>query len=130
IGRADRASSSASRATSSSALLTTKLNGATTSRSATSPASRNGATSRPPRGKAATVSAARPRTQTHRPAWNPIRRTTEAVISALRVLGIRPDDVPHQPVPDHVRLLEVTEADPLDPGQDALDLQQPRVLAV
>src|SRR5512146_3435165 len=54
-------------------------------------------------------------------AWRP---------SALRILGVGADDVPHQTMPDHVRVAEVAEADAFDAGQDPLDLQQSRLLAV
>src|SRR5438094_8339799 len=50
-------------------------------------------------------------------------------MSALYILGVRPDDIPDQPVPDDVRLTEVTEGDALDAGEDALHLEQPGILA-
>src|SRR6266581_1589789 len=49
-------------------------------------------------------------------------------ISALRVFRVRADDVPHQPVAHDVRLREIAERDALDARQNALHLEQSRVL--
>src|SRR5688572_25768024 len=38
--------------------------------------------------------------------------------------GIRLDDLPHETVANHVHVREVVEGDPLDPGEDSLDLDQ------
>src|SRR3989442_6419924 len=51
-------------------------------------------------------------------------------ISALRVFRVRADDVPHQPVAHDVRLREIAERDALDARQNALHLEQSRVLPV
>src|SRR5438034_6522949 len=55
----------------------------------------------------------------------PTRRSSDL---ALRVFRVRADDVPHQPVAHDVRLREIAERDALDARQNALHLEQSRVL--
>src|SRR5436190_2431200 len=50
------------------------------------------------------------------------------VTSSVPILRVRLDDVAYEPVTDDVDVREVVERDALDPGQDSLDLHQPRLL--
>src|SRR5688500_1019491 len=49
--------------------------------------------------------------------------------SAVEVRGIRLDDLAHEPMANDVDVREIVERDPLDPGENALDLDEPRFLA-
>src|SRR2546422_3407644 len=51
-------------------------------------------------------------------------------MSTLCVLGVRPDDVAHQPVAHDVPVSQIAEPDPFDPGEDPLDLEQSGILSV
>ena len=45
--------------------------------------------------------------------------------SAVEVRGICLDDLTHEPVANDVHIREVVECDALDPGENALDLDEP-----
>src|SRR5688572_28282096 len=49
--------------------------------------------------------------------------------SAVEVRGIRLDDLAHEPMANDIDVREIVERDPLDPGENALDLDEPRFLA-
>src|SRR5216117_2206300 len=51
-------------------------------------------------------------------------------MSTLCVLGVRPDDVAHQPVAHDVPVPQIAEPDPFDPGKDPFDLEQAGILPV
>ncbi len=61
-----------------------------------------------------------------RPVRTTLRRCGGSVAT---VMCIGPDDVAHQPMPDHVRLAEVMKRDAFHTGQDAFHLHQSRLFA-
>src|SRR2546422_8954020 len=81
-------------------------------------------------GNATYASAASSTTHTQRMPWYRTWSFVGSRISALRVFRVRADDVPHQPVAHDVRLREIAERDAVDARQNALHLQQSRVLPV
>src|SRR5689334_8185096 len=90
----------------------------------------NGARSVTPVGNTIWASTASPSTHIQRAKWYRAIAAGFGDTSALGVFSVGTDDVPDQPMPHDIGVAEVAESDSFDPRQDALDLEQPRVLAV
>src|ERR1051326_4221226 len=84
------------------------------------------------RSQRSTVVAARMTASRESGAWRPVIVTSpgrsSGPPSAVLILGIRSNDLPHQAVPDHVAVAEVAERDPVDARENPLDLEEARVL--